>query len=143
MNEVYSFSKPSRINLPLTQTLVLPALSSKSKLNLASKENSSFPNLQERYSEIANEIATKVPAACLMESMENVKMVVDFTFWHLVTKCSILEILDLIKTYLTYRYRSEDAFDLGHALRTYPVRYDECLNTVLHMELGKFNRTIA
>lgn len=68
--------------MPLTQTLVLPALSSKSKLNLASKENSSFPNLQERYSEIANEIATKVPAACLMESMENVKMVVDFTLWH-------------------------------------------------------------
>lgn len=79
MNEVCSFSKPSRINMPLTQTLVLPALSSKSKLNLASKENTSFPNRQERYSEIANEIATKVPAACLMESMENVKMVVDFT----------------------------------------------------------------
>eukprot|EP00931_Biecheleriopsis_adriatica_P052316 TRINITY_DN3041_c0_g1_i3.p1 TRINITY_DN3041_c0_g1~~TRINITY_DN3041_c0_g1_i3.p1 ORF type:complete len:5045 (+),score=1273.98 TRINITY_DN3041_c0_g1_i3:2025-15137(+) len=34
------------------------------------------------------------------------------------------------------------AFDLGAALRTYPVRYDECLNTVLHMELGKFNRLL-
>jgi len=38
--------------------------------------------------------------------------------------------------------RVPDAFDLGHALRTYPVRYDECLNTVLHMELGKFNRLL-
>ena len=35
---------------------------------------------------------------------------------------------------------SQEPFDLGFALRTYPVRYDECLNTVLHMELGKFNR---
>eukprot|EP00913_Durusdinium_trenchii_P022198 g20858.t1 len=50
----------------------------------------------EKYSEIANEIATRIP----------------------------------------------EAFDLGHALRTYPVRYDECLNTVLHMELGKFNRRV-
>ena len=49
---------------------------------------------EEKYSEIANDVATRIP----------------------------------------------DAFDLGHALRTYPVRYDECLNTVLHMELGKFNR---
>lgn len=52
---------------------------------------------EEKYSEIANEIATRVP----------------------------------------------EAFDLGHALRTYPVRYDECLNTVLHMELGKFNRLLV
>eukprot|EP00930_Biecheleria_cincta_P008307 TRINITY_DN10972_c0_g1_i1.p1 TRINITY_DN10972_c0_g1~~TRINITY_DN10972_c0_g1_i1.p1 ORF type:complete len:3080 (-),score=708.03 TRINITY_DN10972_c0_g1_i1:231-8642(-) len=33
-------------------------------------------------------------------------------------------------------------FDAGAVLRTYPVRYDECLNTVLHMELGKFNRLL-
>lgn len=33
-----------------------------------------------------------------------------------------------------------DAFDLGYVLRNYPVMYDECLNTVLLMELGKFNR---
>jgi dynein heavy chain len=27
-------------------------------------------------------------------------------------------------------------------IRTYPVRYDQCLNTVLHMELGKFNKLL-
>jgi len=32
--------------------------------------------------------------------------------------------------------------DAGAVLRTYPVRYDQCLNTVLHMELGKFNRLL-
>eukprot|EP00927_Polykrikos_kofoidii_P031997 TRINITY_DN2738_c0_g1_i1.p1 TRINITY_DN2738_c0_g1~~TRINITY_DN2738_c0_g1_i1.p1 ORF type:complete len:3358 (+),score=626.85 TRINITY_DN2738_c0_g1_i1:1049-10075(+) len=33
-----------------------------------------------------------------------------------------------------------EVFDLGAVLRTYPVLYDQCLNTVLSMELGKFNR---
>eukprot|EP00442_Polarella_glacialis_P024664 CAMPEP_0115137118 /NCGR_PEP_ID=MMETSP0227-20121206/56805_1 /TAXON_ID=89957 /ORGANISM="Polarella glacialis, Strain CCMP 1383" /LENGTH=5027 /DNA_ID=CAMNT_0002544335 /DNA_START=143 /DNA_END=15226 /DNA_ORIENTATION=+ len=33
-----------------------------------------------------------------------------------------------------------EAFDLGYVIRTWPVLYDQCLNTVLHMELGKFNR---
>jgi len=32
--------------------------------------------------------------------------------------------------------------DQGAVLRTYPVRYDQCLNTVLHMELGKFCRLL-
>lgn len=31
-------------------------------------------------------------------------------------------------------------FDLGAVLRAYPVDYNQCLNTVLNMELGKFNR---
>jgi dynein heavy chain len=32
--------------------------------------------------------------------------------------------------------------DMGYVIRTYPVRYDQCLNTVLHMELGKFMRLL-
>mmetsp|Transcript_23863 Transcript_23863/g.43710 ORF Transcript_23863/g.43710 Transcript_23863/m.43710 type:complete len:2143 (+) Transcript_23863:3-6431(+) len=36
--------------------------------------------------------------------------------------------------------RLPDKCDIGAVMRTYPVRYDQCLNTVLHMELGKFNR---
>jgi len=35
-----------------------------------------------------------------------------------------------------------DMADQGAVLRTYPVRYDQCLNTVLHMELGKFCRLL-
>jgi len=33
-----------------------------------------------------------------------------------------------------------EAFDIGAVLRAYPVLYEQCLNTVLLMELGKFNR---
>jgi dynein heavy chain len=33
--------------------------------------------------------------------------------------------------------------DMGYVVRTYPVRYDQCLNTVLHMELGKFMRLLT
>jgi len=36
--------------------------------------------------------------------------------------------------------RVPEAFDLGAALRAYPVQREQCLNTVLLMELGKFNR---
>jgi len=36
--------------------------------------------------------------------------------------------------------RCPDAFDLVVILRAYPVMYDQCLNTVLLMELGKFNK---
>jgi len=32
--------------------------------------------------------------------------------------------------------------DLEAVLRKYPVMYEQCLNTVLHMELGKFNRLL-
>jgi len=38
--------------------------------------------------------------------------------------------------------RIPSPYDMGAVLRAYPVRYDECLNTVLHMELGKFNRLL-
>jgi len=33
--------------------------------------------------------------------------------------------------------------DVGAVMRTYPVLYEQCLNTVLHMELGKFNRLLT
>jgi len=33
--------------------------------------------------------------------------------------------------------------DMSTVIRTYPVRYDQCLNTVLHMELGKFCRLLG
>jgi dynein heavy chain len=36
--------------------------------------------------------------------------------------------------------RLPDPADMGYIIRTYPVRYDQCLNTVLHMEQGKFNK---
>merc|ERR1711988_871279 len=36
--------------------------------------------------------------------------------------------------------RMPKVFDLGAVLRAYPVDYNQCLNTVLNMELGKFNR---
>uniref|UniRef100_A0A7S0FRH1 Dynein heavy chain C-terminal domain-containing protein n=1 Tax=Pyrodinium bahamense TaxID=73915 RepID=A0A7S0FRH1_9DINO len=36
--------------------------------------------------------------------------------------------------------RTPDVFDLTVILRQYPVLYDQCLNTVLLMELGKFNK---
>jgi len=36
--------------------------------------------------------------------------------------------------------RCPDICDIGAVIRTYPVKYDECRNVVLHMELGKFNR---
>jgi len=39
--------------------------------------------------------------------------------------------------------RMPKAFDLGYAGRTYPVDYNQCLNTVLNMEIGKFNRLIS
>eukprot|EP00929_Paragymnodinium_shiwhaense_P087551 TRINITY_DN476_c0_g7_i1.p1 TRINITY_DN476_c0_g7~~TRINITY_DN476_c0_g7_i1.p1 ORF type:complete len:2666 (-),score=827.08 TRINITY_DN476_c0_g7_i1:96-7328(-) len=35
-----------------------------------------------------------------------------------------------------------EVFDLGVILRSYPVQYEQCLNTVLLMELGKFNRLL-
>jgi len=38
--------------------------------------------------------------------------------------------------------RLPEMADQGAVLRTYPVRYDQCLNTVLHMELGKFCRLL-
>jgi dynein heavy chain len=34
------------------------------------------------------------------------------------------------------------ACDIGAVLRKYPVKYEQCLNTVLAMELGKFNRLL-
>jgi len=33
--------------------------------------------------------------------------------------------------------------DMEAVQRTYPVKYDQCLNTVLHTELGKFNRLLG
>jgi len=36
--------------------------------------------------------------------------------------------------------RCPDICDIGAVIRTYPVQYEQCLNVVLHMELGKFNR---
>eukprot|EP00928_Gymnodinium_smaydae_P036017 TRINITY_DN25241_c1_g2_i2.p1 TRINITY_DN25241_c1_g2~~TRINITY_DN25241_c1_g2_i2.p1 ORF type:complete len:3507 (-),score=695.75 TRINITY_DN25241_c1_g2_i2:57-10475(-) len=39
--------------------------------------------------------------------------------------------------------RMPDKYDLGAALRGYPVLYEQCLNTVLLMELGKFNRLLG
>merc|ERR1712232_1285628 len=36
--------------------------------------------------------------------------------------------------------RCPDTFDLGAAERAYPVIREQCLNTVLLMELGKFNK---
>lgn len=39
--------------------------------------------------------------------------------------------------------RLPELFDIGYVLRTYPVRYDQCLNVVLHMELGKVNRLLS
>jgi len=39
-------------------------------------------------------------------------------------------------------HKMPDFFDLGVILRSYPVQYDQCLNTVLLMELGKFNRLL-
>merc|ERR1719321_313884 len=36
--------------------------------------------------------------------------------------------------------RCPDSFDLGAAERAYPVVREQCLNVVLLMELGKFNR---
>jgi dynein heavy chain len=36
--------------------------------------------------------------------------------------------------------RTPDPFDIGRVIHTYPVQYEQCLNVVLHMELGKFNR---
>ena len=53
----------------------------------------------------------------------------------------LLALRNLLATCFEHELTTEEPFDLGHALRTYPVRYDECLNTVLHMELGKFNRS--
>jgi len=38
--------------------------------------------------------------------------------------------------------RVPELFDLGAVLRAYPVLYEQCLNTVLLMELGKFNRLL-
>jgi len=38
--------------------------------------------------------------------------------------------------------RLPEQADMGAVIRTYPVRYDQCLNTVLHMELGKFMRLL-
>jgi dynein heavy chain len=38
--------------------------------------------------------------------------------------------------------RCPDPFDIELAVRTYPVKYDQCLNVVLHMECGKFNRLL-
>jgi len=38
--------------------------------------------------------------------------------------------------------RLPDMADQGAVLRTYPVKYHQCLNTVLHMELGKFCRLL-
>merc|ERR1719160_2387729 len=34
------------------------------------------------------------------------------------------------------------ACDIGAVQRKYPVKYEQCLNTVLAMELGKFNRLL-
>jgi len=39
--------------------------------------------------------------------------------------------------------RLPNPFDLLVVLRTYPVLYAQCLHTVLHMELGKFNRLLV
>jgi len=36
--------------------------------------------------------------------------------------------------------RCPEVCDIGAVIRTYPVEYTQCLNVVLHMELGKFNR---
>jgi dynein heavy chain len=36
--------------------------------------------------------------------------------------------------------RCPENVDIGAVIRKYPVQYDQCLNVVLHMELGKFNR---
>merc|ERR1719316_2498330 len=36
-----------------------------------------------------------------------------------------------------------DPVDILAVQRSYPVRYDECLNTVLLMELGKMNRLLS
>jgi len=38
--------------------------------------------------------------------------------------------------------RCPDLCDIGYVIRTYPVLYEQCLNVVLHMELGKFNRLL-
>eukprot|EP00927_Polykrikos_kofoidii_P032000 TRINITY_DN2738_c0_g4_i1.p1 TRINITY_DN2738_c0_g4~~TRINITY_DN2738_c0_g4_i1.p1 ORF type:complete len:2178 (+),score=489.64 TRINITY_DN2738_c0_g4_i1:748-6534(+) len=38
--------------------------------------------------------------------------------------------------------RLPELFDLGTILRAYPVLYEQCLNTVLLMELSKFNRLL-
>jgi dynein heavy chain len=36
--------------------------------------------------------------------------------------------------------RLPEPADVTLVIRKYPVKYDQCLNTVLHMELGKFNK---
>jgi dynein heavy chain len=36
--------------------------------------------------------------------------------------------------------RTPEPFDIGRVILAYPVLYEQCLNVVLHMELGKFNR---
>jgi len=36
--------------------------------------------------------------------------------------------------------RTPEPYDIGAVIRHYPVLYEQCLNVVLHMELGKFNR---
>merc|ERR550514_2005887 len=38
--------------------------------------------------------------------------------------------------------RMPKLFDIGYVMRTYPVDYNQCLNTVLQMELGKFNKLL-
>jgi dynein heavy chain len=38
--------------------------------------------------------------------------------------------------------RLPDVCDIGAVMRKYPVQYEQCLNVVLHMELGKFNRLL-
>jgi dynein heavy chain len=38
--------------------------------------------------------------------------------------------------------RCPEICDIEAVIRTYPVKYEQCLNVVLHMELGKFNRLL-
>merc|ERR1719456_718527 len=38
--------------------------------------------------------------------------------------------------------RCPEVCDIQAVIRTYPVQYEQCLNVVLHMELGKFNRLL-
>jgi len=39
--------------------------------------------------------------------------------------------------------RLPESFDIERVIHTYPVLYEQCLNVVLHMELGKFNRLLS